>query len=291
MNILIAVNEKYIRQSKLMLYSLSKYVTKEDINIYLLYDHISDVTLQKFKKYVETKCSGKLYAIRVDKMLVEKLPLMEHYTSEIYFRLLAGELLPNEVKRVLWLDSDIIIKGEIEEFYNTDFEGNYLVACEDLLVNNNQIEKFITIDKESRIKYFNSGVILFDLDKIRQDNKQEELFKFMRNNANKLEMPDQDALNVIFYGKVKLMNPIKYNHLMLTVEKVDKKKKELLKKETSVIHYVGADKPWYYKYVNQSWKYYWKMELENGNFGKFFCFVIKHYSYLFARKLYYRIKG
>lgn len=289
MNILIAINDNYIRQAQMMIYSLRKSMKNEKITIYLLYKDITDKNLSKLGDYIEKKCNCEFYPILIDDQILKGLPLMEHYTYEIYYRLLASELLPDNVDRVLWLDADIIVKDDISALYYADFEDNYLIVCEDLLVNKEHIKKFIDVNA-TEYKYFNSGVIVFNLKKIRQDNMQKKIFEFMMNNISKLEMPDQDALNAVYFGKTKFVDNIRFNHLMLTIEKVDKKKKKQLEEDTSIIHYVGAAKPWFYKYWNSSWKYYWKIELENGNRWGYILFVTKHYIYKCIRTIYFEIK-
>jgi lipopolysaccharide biosynthesis glycosyltransferase len=159
-----------------------------------------------------------------------------------------------------------------------------------MMVESEYLLNFIDVPKTERIRYFNSGVILFNLKKIRQDNKAKELFVFMKENQNKIQMPDQDALNVVFYKQVTYLDSKKYNNLMFTRVKVDWKKKKELENDACIIHYVGADKPWFYKYLNSSFKYYWKIERENGNKKEYVTFLLKHYLYLIVKKIYVKIR-
>ncbi len=291
MNVLIAINENYVRQAEMMLYSFSKHNFSkggEKLRVYLLYSDISENALREFQFFLKDKCSIELISIRVDAEWVRQLPVLEYLTHETYFRLLAGKLLPDTVERVLWLDADMIIKGDCSALYHMDFQDNYLIACEDMLVGGNHLTEFHKTPNQ-QTKYFNAGMILFNLRKIRADKKEEEVLRFLTENRKPLKFLDQDVLNIVYYGKVRYVDPKKYNHLMLTVEKVNKTKKALLEKNTVIIHYVGADKPWFYKYVNPSWKYYWQMELENGNYFGYVKFLIQHYVYLFVRKIYQAI--
>jgi lipopolysaccharide biosynthesis glycosyltransferase len=64
-----------------------------------------------------------------------------------------------------------------------------------------------------RFNYINSGVVLFNLKKIREDNKEQELDKFV--NENKLYYPDQDAINAIFKNHILFLDN-KYNSSMFT---------------------------------------------------------------------------
>ena len=77
---------------------------------------------------------------------------------------------------------------------------------------------------------------------------------------------------------------------MFTRVKVDKKKKKELENDACIIHYVGADKPWFYKYLNSSFKYYWEIERENGNKKEYVVFLLKHYVYIIVKKMYVKIR-
>lgn len=289
MNILIAVNEAYMDQAKVMLTSLRYAMPKEKVKVYLFYKNIDETKIDKFKNYLYKHNHMKLEAILIDDEIIKHLPLMAHYSIEIYYRLLVDSILPESVDRILWLDSDIIIKKDISKLYYANFENNYLVSCNDFFVGQEQLLKYMNKSQINNHRYFNSGVILFNLKKIREDNKQKDIWKFLYDNSSSIDMPDQDALNVVYCGKVKEMDAIEYNHLMRGREKLDKGQLNTIKERTSIIHYVGADKPWRYKYINQSWKYYWKTKIKMKKYGEFLLFIFKHYTYLFIRYIYYAI--
>lgn len=286
MNILIAINEQYIRQSEIMLTSLRSAMKKEDIKVYLLYNNISSIKIQSMKDFLYSRINIELIDIKIDDDILKELPLMAHYSIEIYYRLLADSILPDNIERVLWLDSDIVITKSIEKLYYTDFEENYLAVCNDLFVGKEQLLKYVDEKKAENAIYFNSGVILFNLKKIREDRKQKDIIDFLNQNKSLIDMPDQDALNVVYFGKVKYFEGIQFNYLINGRESLKKSQKDILINTTAIIHYVGAEKPWFYKYINQSWRYYWKVEKQIGNYWGYFAFVAKHYIYIFARKLY-----
>lgn len=94
--------------------------------------------------------------------------LRDYYSPSIYYRLFIPTLFP-KYKKALYLDCDIVILDDIAKLYNTDLKGNMIGATVDQVVSVNEDFKYYTDNAlgVENTKYFNSGVILMDLDKFR----------------------------------------------------------------------------------------------------------------------------
>lgn len=156
------------------------------------------------------------------------------------------ELLP-EIEKVLYLDGDIIVKDDLSILFGWDISRVYCAAVKDI---------GIGIPKElAKLKgnYFNSGVMLLNLKKMREEDVKNKLCKYRATGYNRFM--DQDAFSWVFYGKT-LFLPIKFN-LMYSVYKYDTFEKisdnyrlegcsnkfELLNKAT-IVHLCSREKPW-----------------------------------------------
>lgn len=171
---------------------------------------------------------------------------------------------------VLYLDGDIIIKDNINEILNTDIEDNYLAAVHEYWEHLNHI-RFKLFTKEKEIFYFNSGVMLLNLKKIRKDNIINKLWDYKIHNA-KTTLMDQETLNAVFGSKVFRL-PIIWNFNPLfykegNIPEINKiyglnyKSIYNLLENTKIIHYVGkADKPWVYSNASlrNYWDYYYEL--------------------------------
>lgn len=288
MNILIATNSGYLHYTKTMLFSLA-YNNSDYLDIYLLYSSLSEKEIDDLSSFVLTKCHGKLHPIFIDPKRFDGLVKDSHVSVEGNYRLLVSEILSPEIDRILWLDSDMVINDSISELYNEDLQNIAAVVCRDLLVKDYHYLQDI-VDFPYTDPYFNSGVVLFNMELMRAQFPVEKIIPFLKQYYRYFTMLDQDALNVLFHEQVKFCDPYRFNHLMLTVEKVDKERKPLLE-SAAIIHYVGKDKPSYYKYINSSHKYYWKYEKMQGRYWAWISFCVKHYPYIWARKVYESIKG
>ena len=91
--------------------------------------------------------------------------------------------------------------------YNLPFNGNYVLGYP--FHDSNKIDKYV----ENAVYYINGGVILFNNKKIREDNKDLELFKFTKEKNSELWFLEQDSINIVFYGKVGIL-PLKYGIYM-----------------------------------------------------------------------------
>ena len=106
MNIVITVDDNYIRPAHVMLESLFEH-NNPDIHIYLLHSNVCDENLKRLAAHIG-RLGGRFSDIRVPAELFEGAAVTKYFTKEMYYRLLIPRLLPDE-ERALYLDPDIII--------------------------------------------------------------------------------------------------------------------------------------------------------------------------------------
>ncbi|MBD5449605.1 MAG: glycosyltransferase family 8 protein [Lachnospiraceae bacterium] len=175
-----------------------------------------------------------------------------HITKPTYYRLLIPNILPNENK-CLYLDVDILVCNDLWELYNFDISQEHLIAGLGVDIHysaekNKKLANYLQID--SAEKYFNAGVLVMNLDKMRAEKMVET---FLECSEKGWVCQDQDVLNICCYGKTKIF-PMKYNVYSIAYGCEE----EILKKRFSVqeieeglnnpfiIHYaMGNTKPWY----------------------------------------------
>ncbi len=114
MNILVTLNSNYIKPLKIMLKSLFLNNPGEEFQIYLLHTSLKNGELDDLAFYIEGHGS-ELRVIHVDKNCFDDAPVTFHYTKEMYFRLLAYQLLPQDLDRILYLDPDILVLNPVRE--------------------------------------------------------------------------------------------------------------------------------------------------------------------------------
>ena len=151
---------------------------------------------------------------------------MSRFTIGTMFRCSLPELLPN-LNRIIYLDADLFVNRDIKELWDVDVREYCLagVVDEGVAVHNYPriLNKYPEIKKES---YFNSGVLYMNLKKIREfGNLKKLVVDFLIENPE-ADLPDQDALNVLFHNKVLYLdgswNQFVFMHRKDNVEKLDK---------------------------------------------------------------------
>lgn len=174
-----------------------------------------------------------------------KLPIRAHYSLDTYSRLWLADFFPDTVDRVLYLDSDLIVVGDIRELWDTDLAGNLLAAAS---IPGSTKCDFLSIPE--RCGYFNAGVLLTDLRQWRETRAIDEVVAFVAANPEKLADVDQDALNACFYKRRahlpyiwNVISPFYFAHhpLGLSPEEV-----ETIRRNAKIVHFNGASKPWSY---------------------------------------------
>ncbi len=183
------------------------------------------------------------------------LDLKHLYVSKAaLFKFDLAEIFKNYDK-VLYLDSDILILRDFSKLLKTDIEKYYAAVVKD-------ISAFLRGDAQKiglGENYFNSGMMLLNTKKMRQDNIKEKLIK-TRLNSNSKKFMDQDTFNIVFKDCVKLVNP-EYNYLVTNSKLTPSTVKQFfkVKKINPAILHLTYLKPWKYEGVpySKEWmKYY-----------------------------------
>lgn len=103
-----------------------------------------------------------------------------------------GDMLPEMIEKVLWLDIDTIVDADITELFNVDLTGYYYAGV---------IEpKKCT----ALFRYINTGVLMINLELLRDNGKEHEMMFFL--NSYKFTWPGQDVINLLCQGRLKLID-------------------------------------------------------------------------------------
>ena len=131
-NILVTIDDNYLDPLLVMLYSLFISDVEEEYSVYLLYNNIADNNIEIIRRQVEGK-GNKFYPIKIDSSKLKEAPTTNRYPLEMYYRLLAVEFLPDNLDRILYLDPDMIIRGNLNELYNMDMNDAFFAAFMSIL--------------------------------------------------------------------------------------------------------------------------------------------------------------
>lgn len=145
----------------------------------------------------------------------------------------------------------MIIKDNISGLYEMEMGNGAIAVVRDQGPPTVISECYKRLQLQQDSVYFNSGVILFDLNKVRENWSKDIFQEWITNIQVRLEYPDQDILNLMFEKEIWICSD-KWNYQIKSWTEI---KEEDLRK-AAIIHYVGPYKPWSYKYENKA-KWIW----------------------------------
>lgn len=261
MNIAVAANSAFFKYLYVMLTSLLENHKRENetCSIYLLSADLKEEQTEVIKKFVEGHGS-RFYLIKMDmEKFPKELPSNEMITLETYFRLALPDLLPPELERVLYLDVDLVVNQPLHELYETDFQGKSFVVCRDATDTSAeylaQSHLFAELKEKEGFQYFNAGVLLFNLRKLRSAFDFESFIRYAVRLKDDLVFHDQDLLNYLFWNDVKYADEEKFNLPARTAFNAGYHL-AWVREHTAVLHYAGP-KPWRQKEVRYELERLW----------------------------------
>lgn len=250
--IFFAIDDWYIPFFAVALQSLMDNASKDyNYLIKVLHTNIQKEHQKQIKKYESENVNIEFVDLSyyIEKVK-DKLYTRDYYSNTTYFRLFLPELYP-QYDKVLYLDSDIIVLGDISELYNTDMETNLVAAAPDDIIQYNKVfqdyaELVVGVAKYQH--YFNAGVLLMNLDELRKFKFQEK-FLYLLEKVKFSIAQDQDYLNRLCKGRVTLVS---HDWDVMPYVNTETKPEEI-----KLIHYNFAYKPWNFEDVPYN-EYFWE---------------------------------
>ncbi len=246
-HIAITIDKSYSTYGAVMLFSLLYNNDPAKFHIHIIKDYksnILEIPIKYVLKYFN--CTHTFYLISKKEFSMKNNVVITHHISvATYYRLYLPNIL-SEIDKVLFLDSDIIIDGHIEELFNINIERYALAAT---VINNPERIKTLALTKG----YFNAGVMMINLEYMRTHHYASKFIDFLSHNSDKIFFWDQDVLNSIAKDS---FQPIaaKWNYIAIEQEYVN---------APVILHYAGKHKPWdyhsthpfknkYFEYLNKN---------------------------------------
>ncbi len=170
------------------------------------------------------------------KDIEHKLPNCYHFGLATWYRLFIQSLFP-QYDKVLYLDCDIIVLGDISELYFTNLEGNNIAGVIENWIFHSPIFSLYTkeaVGVESK-NYINAGIMIMDLAKFREEKLEENFVELINKYNFDVIDPDQAYINYLCRGKIKYL-PFEWNRTPLdNIECLNPK----------IVHYALGLKPWH----------------------------------------------
>lgn len=245
--LLFTLDANYLPQLHVLLTSIRLNNPGETFRIFLMHRGLTQSELLQAARRCDAY-GWTFVPVRVEEALFAEAPTTAQYPQEMYYRMLAAQLLPPTLSRVIYLDPDTLVINPLRPLWETDLDGRLFAACAhtgktEIVSSVNRVRLNVKHD------YFNSGVLLMDLDACRRAIKPEVLFDFVREHASTLLLPDQDLLNSLYGSRVLPLEDVIWNYdardylgyQLVSGGRVDL---DWIMAHTAILHFCGRAKPW-----------------------------------------------
>ncbi len=256
MNVVYASNDKYARHLAVSMYSLfERNQVMERIRVFVLAVDLSEESRQRLWTIAE-RFDRELVLIPMGD-LKERFPYKVDtggFDISAMGRLFVGTMLPKEVDRVLYLDCDTVVLASLKKLWETNLGGRLLGAVMEPTIYT-KVKESIGLGREE--PYFNSGVLLIDVRRWREEEAERRLVEFYGKLGGKTFACDQDTLNGALRGQIKSISPrynfftnyryFHYGDLVGQSPSYRAVPKDLFvraKRHPAILHYAGDERPW-----------------------------------------------
>ncbi len=240
------IDNNFVIPSCVTIYSARK-ATRQDVilNFHILHNHNLSNSIRNYIVSVVKKIENcNLFFCMIDENELKGAKERLHFSYAVYYRLLTYKILKGE--KCIYLDADVIVNTDLYELYQLELGDSYYGAVPDILMgmHPNQAIKHSEKCKINNYRgYINTGVLLMNLKKLREDNTMSRFSNHIQNYEN--DYPDQDIINRVCQGKIVNIDWT-YNHISYydddDYEKMIGPSKR--KGRGQIIHYAMNLKPW-----------------------------------------------
>ncbi len=246
-HILLAANAKYLEHAVVSINSMIQNNRKLYLMFHILHSSISESEIKKVSDWMKGQEQKEIqfYKINNEEYFFPIRP-GDAVSEEAYYRLLAPNILPQDIEKILYVDCDTVIIGDLGELLEMDLEG-FACACS---LGGAPRERKISLGLTPEAPYYQSGVIYFNLNYWRNNQLSEKILTFIKENPDILPRWDQDALNAVLKGKYMQLEE-GYNYCL-------EGRYELPEPLPRILHFTGwgVYKPWWKNSISPFQNYY-----------------------------------
>ena len=250
--VVFAADENYVPYCGVAISSLIKHTSIDnEYKIYVLYDRLPSSDIIRLERLTTANAAVQCVCVH-EAMQARTAREYNHLTIASAYRLVITDMLP-QYDKIIYLDSDIVIRADIAQLYDMDIGDNILGAAHGCYDHAKTEFMHSYITKRLKIKidnFFNAGILIINTKAFREENIAEKCFSLLRG-RRKLVFMDQCALNIVCENRVFFI-PKEWNYEWLFLffpESSMKRNPEAvfeILSNPALVHYSGIEKPWQY---------------------------------------------
>lgn len=280
-SIVLACDNNYASHALVVASSIIDH-TQSKVWFHILCDSIDGITQDRMRASIKRKDVDVSF-YDTDSSVMSDIYISDHISKAAYLRLMIGDILPNDINKVIYLDVDLVVCKDIKELWQVDMHDHVLAAVPDygiLSSKKSLAEKHKSFGWKRDNGYFNSGVLVINLVKWREQGYGVNVLNASQ--THNFRHHDQDALNMVVDGNWEPLD-LSWNvippvyELKPAILMCTQLRKNAIKanKNIGILHWAGRKKPWQYQLY----------EPFNGEYYKYTKNVANHASFPFRKKI------
>lgn len=231
-HICYGIDENYARSCGTSILSICKNndSLKSQFIFHILSLKLSDASKYKLEQ-IAKKYNTHIIIYELDITALEHLPIFNHYSIAIYFRLILPILLKKE-KQCIYIDADILCINNSKELFKLNIDENIIAAVPD--VEYTAKNRIAALKLKDHV-YFNSDFLVINIPKWNDSDISAKVIDLLQKSGSAFSHPDQDALNILLHSKIKYLSK-HYNFLDMNDSDIN---------NAVFLHFAAKAKPWY----------------------------------------------
>ncbi|WP_414578956.1 glycosyltransferase family 8 protein [Anabaena sp. CCY 9402-a] len=228
--------------------------SEQHLALYIIDGGISRVNKNRIIQNLQSE-QVSITWLKVKKSKFKNLQTSSAITIAAYYRILIPELLPPEINKAIYIDSDVIVRTSLQELWNIDICDNYLLAVPDMgapyVSSPRGLINYQELGISPDCKYFNSGVLVMNLKKWRKEATSQKIFEYLDKYKNYIRWHDQDAMNAILAGQWETIDsrwnqmPYLFRYQSWQDSPYSEEEYNNLVNHPFIIHFSSHEKPWH----------------------------------------------
>ncbi len=289
-NVCISCDNNYSKHAGVLIASiLSNAKSSDNLVFYILDGGINKINKDKILSLKEIK-DCEINFTPVDKAQFEdyaKVHTHKYISLPTFYRLKLPTILP-DVKKIIYLDCDVVVNTSLQDLFDIDFDNNILLGVQDIS------SKML----KTNPTYINAGMVVMNLELMRKEAVEQKFLEYTKENINKIKTGDQEIINEVLKNRIKVVDK------SWNVQSSNFTNRSCFTKTPKIIHYVSKRKPWHYASFSVHRDLYfkyrqltpWKLDentykhwTKDNQIASLFAYIKYRPFFLFRPKFYYAL--
>jgi lipopolysaccharide biosynthesis glycosyltransferase len=208
LNVVYSTDDNYAQHVGVSLTSLFETNKNEfeDFCIYIIENNLSKDNKEKLYQVCKNYRADSVF-INFNQIADKlRLNIGNSISISAYARLFLSNNIDQSIEKIIYLDCDSVINGSLKELWDINMDAYYVAGVADTVAKETKLK----VGMDSNDIYLNSGMLVINLKKWRNDQIEERFIDFINSKQGNVFHHDQGIINAVLHKKAFKLHP-RYN--------------------------------------------------------------------------------